>query len=220
MKAWNVVQILLAITLPSAIAIAQPRPPDSLWSRTYGGAGEDACWSVQQTSDGGYILAGNTESFGASGRNFWLLKTDANGDSVWSNTFGGNREEFCRSASQTSDGGYILAGLTYVSAWLVKTDVDGNVVWDCTYPYSSLSEFSCVRQTQEGGYIAAGWSLYYGDMDYDAFLVKTDANGAQLWLRSFGGDEDDGFNSVQQTSDGGYILVYCLTLFATYRGQL
>lgn len=95
------------------------------WLRTYGGAGNDEIRGVQQTSDGGYVLAGFTSSYGAGGRDAWLVKTDAEGRGVWSKTFGGEGDDAAYCIVQTKDGGHVLAGEG--QAWLIKTDKWGNV---------------------------------------------------------------------------------------------
>ncbi len=103
-----------ALSLVSIVFQVFGQPPDSLWSRTFGGSDWDypdgEC--VQQTSDGGYILVGSTRSYGAGNYDFWLVKTNADGDSLWSRTFGGTQSDQCHCVRQTSDGGYILAGQT------------------------------------------------------------------------------------------------------------
>ncbi len=103
------------------------------WAKTYGGTSGDFAFSVQQTSDGGYIVAGWTYSFGAGGGDIFLIKTDANGNIIWAKTYGGTYEDYAFSVQQTSDGGYIVAGGTYSfgAGWddifLIKTDANGNI---------------------------------------------------------------------------------------------
>jgi hypothetical protein len=196
-----------------------------LWNKTFGGNSSDGANSVQQTSDGGYILAAYTVSYGAGSGDAWLIKTDEDGNKLWDKTFGGSYTDFAYAVQQTSDGGYILTGMTgsYAAgsvAWLIKTDSEGNTCdfsdngncyeneskWaktfgegygDCTY---------AVQQTSDGGYILTGMTGSYGDEYGDAWLIKTDPNGNKLWDKTYGGSSADGANSVQQTSDGGYIL--------------
>jgi hypothetical protein len=86
---------------------------DSLWSRTYGGQDYDYCNSLLQTADGGFALAGVTESFGAGDHDFWMVRTDENGDSLWSRTYEGQDWDECQSLIQTADGGFALAGETW-----------------------------------------------------------------------------------------------------------
>ncbi len=185
---------------------------DSVWSRTFGGTTQEWCHSIQQTSDGGYVLAGFTESYGAGGRDFWLVKTDANGDSLWSRTFGGISYEICYSLQQTADGGYILGGSTSTFGagngdfWLVKTDANGDSLWSRTYGGSSTDIGYSVHQTTDGGYIFGGYTGSFGSGNDDFWLVKTDANGDSVWSRTFGGSEADQCHSLQQTADGGYVL--------------
>jgi len=181
------------------------------WTRTYGGVSYDRGYSVQQTSDGGYIIAGCTQSPSAGGWDFYLVKTDAGGHKRWSRNYGGSRMDIAYSVQQTSDGGYIIAGETYSfgvdgDVYLVKTDANGNTLWTRTYGGSETEYGRCVQQTSDGGYIIAGRTDAFGAGKYDAWLVKTDANGDSLWTRTYGGSETDIAHSVQQTTDGGYII--------------
>jgi predicted secreted protein len=182
------------------------------FNKTFGGSGEDRAVSVQHTSDGGYILAGITASFGAGGWDFWLIKTDANGNKVWDKTFGGSNDDEAYAVQQTSDGGYILAGRTAsfgaggYDAWLIKTDANGNKVWDKTFGGSNYDWATAVQQTSDGGYILAGYTDSFGAGGGDAWLIKTDADGNEVWDKTFGGTNTDGAYAMQQTSDGGYIL--------------
>jgi len=183
-----------------------------IWVKTYGGINDDYASSVQQTLDGGYIVAGSTTSFGAGDRDFLLIKTDANGNIIWAKTYGGTDWDRGSSVQQTSDGGYILAGLTWSfgasggDIFLVKTDANGNVQWAKTYGGSGWDQPYSVQQTSDGGYILTGETTSFGAGDRDFFLIKTDANGNVQWAKIYGGTNWDQAFSVQQTSDGGYIV--------------
>jgi len=185
---------------------------DALWTSIYGGGDFDLGRSVQQTTDGGYVIAGETASFGAGGCDFWLLKTDANGDTLWTQTYGGSDTDQSWSVQQTSDGGYIVAGYTLsfgaggYDFYLVRTDANGDSLWTRTYGGTDSDKAFYVQQTTDGGYIVTGVTRSFGAGSDDAYLVKTDANGDILWTRTYGGTEWDYAYSVQQTSDGGYIL--------------
>jgi hypothetical protein len=183
-----------------------------VWNKTFGGTGSENAYSVQQTSDGGYIMAGHTTSYGAGGYDAWLIKTDASGNMVWNKTFGGTGDDWAESVQQTKDGGYILAGVTFsygagnYDFWLIKTDANGNMVWNKTFGGTNYDRAYSVQQTSDGGYIVAGGTWSYGAGSIDAWLIKADANGNMVWNKIFGGTGGDWAESVQQTSDGGYIV--------------
>jgi hypothetical protein len=157
---------------------------DTQWTRTYGGDSADYGYSVQQTSDGGYIVAGWTASFGAGDHDVYLIKTNASGDTQWTRTYGGTSRDYANSVQQTSDGGYIVAGLTEsfgaggYDVYLIKTDASGDMRWTRTYGDTSDDEGNSVQQTSDGGYIVAGGTWFFGAWDWDVYLIKTDANGS------------------------------------------
>ena len=185
----------------------------SMWSKTYGGAGDDigTGWTVQ-TSDGGYAIEGDTSSFGAGGSDFWLIKTDADGNMQWNKTYGGALSEVSGDMCQTSDGGYAIAGGTYSfgaggeDVWLVKTDTAGNMQWNQTYGGAGIEIVYHVVQTNDGGYAMAGYTTSFGVGSWDVYLVKTDASGNMQWNKTYGGNNSDYVDDVVQTSDGGYVL--------------
>ncbi len=192
--------------------------PVTEWNKTYGGTTGDIPYSLQQTTDGGYILAGSTYS-SARKNDFWLVKTDQNGDQEWNRTFGGEAFDVAYSVKETTDGGYIIAGYTASFGagsddfWLVKTDLNGNKIWDKTFGGSGQDRARSVEQTSDGGYILVGEREFRkggipGYQDWDIYLVKTDSGGNQQWARNYDNmvPSEDAY-SVEQTSDGGYIVV-------------
>lgn len=194
------------------VASAQ-NPGDTLWTRTYGGTSGDFGHSIQQTTDGGYIVTGYLRSLGADGSDIWLLKTDANGDTLWTRKLGGGDNEHGFSVQQTADGGYIIAGNVYSfrtyrdDVILVKTDADGNSEWIRTYGGSENDYGYSVLQTVDGGYIVAGRTNSFGAGSNDFYVVKTRFNGSSQWERTFGGADSDGAWSIQHATDGGYVIV-------------
>lgn len=188
---------------------------DTLWTRTYGGSGLDYGYSVRQTADSGYIVAGRTWSFGAGDEDIYLVKTNSSGDTLWTRTYGGDATDRCYSVQQMTDGGYILTGLTYSpSSWwdddmyLIKANSTGDPLWTRTYGWFGTHEAgTSVQQTEDGGYIVAGWTdAFFDESDWDVYLIKTDSGGDIQWSHTYGGSGFDIAWSVQQTTDGGYVV--------------
>jgi hypothetical protein len=188
------------------------------WNYTFGGSNVDWGYSVQQTNDDGYIVAGYTDSYGAGGSDVWLIKTDSNGNEDWNYTFGGSSHDRGFSVQQTNDGGYIVTGYTVsydaddtgCDVWLIKTDSNGIEEWHQTFGGTGVPNkvdmgYS-VQQTNDGGYIITGDTEIYFVAKSDVWLIKTDSSGNEEWNRAFGGSASDRGRSVQQTKDAGYII--------------
>ncbi len=194
---------------------------NTVWERTYGGSEWDEGCSIQQTADGGYIVTGFTWSFGAGGCSVWLLRTNADGDTTWTRTFG---QGWCegRSVQQTRDGGCVVAAICEDSSGdafrLIKTDASGNATWtrncgDAPIYYGGMS----VQQSGDGGYVVCGTSRVGERGGNDALLVRTDSLGQVLWTKSYGGEHDDWANSVIEAPDGGLIIVGNTASYTTFR---
>jgi len=195
-------------TLAQAYLVKTDASGNKLWDKLFGGSEPDWANSVAQTSDGGYILTGGTESFGAGLRDVYLIKTDADGNETWSKTFGGAGYDEGYSVCETSDGGYIIAGfINSFDIYLIKTEASGNEVWSKTFGGADVEVAYSVQETSDGGYIITGFTGSYGAGVDDVYLIKTDANGSEVWSKTFGGSNDDIGYSVQQASDGRYIVV-------------
>jgi hypothetical protein len=207
------------------------------WNKTIGGSSFDELTAVQQTSDGGYILGGfsNSKISGEKtqatrgGYDYWIVKLDSSGSIEWDKTIGGNSDDELNSLQQTSDGGYILGGYsasdvsgekTQISRgggydyWIVKVDNLGNIEWDKTIGGNGYDNLHSLQQTNDGGFILGGTStsgisgektqISRGIEDY--WIVKVDNLGNIQWDKTIGGNSDDELYSLQQTRDGGYIL--------------
>jgi len=181
------------------------------WQKTYGIEMYDNAYSVQQTTDGGYIVAGYSqtpadEAFG------WVMKLDSTGAATWQKTYEGASWDFFRAIRQTQDGGYIVAGYTYSfgagdnDAWVLKLNSSGDVAWQKAYGGAGGDSVYDIRQTTDEGYIVAGYTLSFGAGDADAWVLKLNSAGAVTWQKTYGGAGGDYANSIQQTSEGGYIV--------------
>src|SRR6478609_1135230 len=284
--------IFLATTLP-ALAGTVPVPE---WDKTFGGPKEENLASIKQTTDGGFILGGTSDSgsgehksaAAAGNSDFWLVKTDAGGNRLWDKTYGGTEQERFHTVQQTTDGGFILGGssqsgisetksqpnLGSYDFWIVKTDAQGNKLWDKTFGGGGLDLLHSLTQTPDGGYVISGvsfsalkdaavsgqpaqyliikldasgekiWTKTVTNIDADAgepfvlrltpdngfilagslnnvdlgnvavaskgasdfHLIKLNAGGNQEWEKVYGGKDDEFLSSLQLTADGGYVL--------------
>ena len=201
---------VIALTFTAQTAHAQ-QPPDTVWTKTYGGYDTDVGYSVQLTNDGGYILTGRTRSFSANVYDVYLIKTDNNGDTIWTRTYDKRDWDDGRSVQQTADGGYIITGWTLDigqsgDVLLIRTDSSGDTLWTKVYGNNEDDRGDCVQITSDGGYIICGFTVSYGSGLQNILLLKTDSLGNVTWFRTFGGNGVNNGYYVEQTTDGGYII--------------
>jgi len=182
----------------------------TLFTKTFGGNLWDYGNSVQQTIDGGYIITGEISSSENGSSDIWLIKTDSEGQEEWNQTFDGSYRDYGKSVQQTVDGGYIITGSTgsdyYYDVWLIKTDSKGAEEWNQTFGGDNKDYGNSVQQTADGGYIITGEISSSGNGSSDVLLIKTDQQGQEEWIQTFGGSDYDTGNSIEQTYDGGYII--------------
>ncbi len=189
------------------------------WTKTIGGESRDIGRSIIQTSDGGYAIAGFTESFGAGETDVYVVKLDANGNLQWTKTIGGENREAGQSLIQTSDGGYAIAGFTRSfgagdwDVYVVKLDAKGNLQWTKTIGGENEDFGRSLIQTSDGGYAIAGETKSLGAGETDVYVVKLDANGNLQWTKTIGGPKRDEGYSLIQTADGGYAIAGTTTSF-------
>ncbi len=180
------------------------------FSAEYGGAyNEDGRW-MEQLPDSGYIMTGGTSTYSNGQMDIWLVRADKYGNTMWTKSIGSTVFDFANMIRLTSDGGFIIAGLTNQTGsndgWLIKTDGLGNVQWSTLVGDSGLQEFEAVIPTQDGGYATLGVNNTTGTQYYDMFLVKFNSTGVVQWQKNIGGASYEIGNAIQQTADGGFIL--------------
>jgi hypothetical protein len=197
------------------------------WDKTYWGSGHDEITAIQQTMDGGYIVAGYTASFGVGNTDIWILKLNVSGDIAWQKTYGTSRNgEIAHSIQQTTDGGYIVAGrIGYIvetppgypkaitlDILVLKLDSNGNIIWQKTYGSEGDESNAFIQVTSDGGYIVLCTATSFGAGNRDLWVIKLDSRGDVTWQKAYGGSGDEGTgvdnfkHSIQETSDGGYII--------------
>ena len=193
------------------------------WQKTYGGGNWDIAFATEQTSDGGYIVTGSTESFGAGDYDVWVLKLNSQGDIVWQKTYGGPRGDYPGGIEQTKDGGYIVAGTTSsfgegsYDLWILKLDQNGTVVWDKTYggkdEEGEYFRHIPIKQTSDGGFIVAGSTKSFGAGDDDFWVLKLNAEGSIEWQKTYGTSSEEYPTSIREMPHGGYRLTGATDFF-------
>ncbi len=197
--------------LQDMLLVKTNRDGDTLWCKTIGlSAGDEEGATVQQTTDGGFIITGTTGSTGAGGDDFILIKTDGNGSLQWSKTYGGVNLEYCSGGRQCFDGGYVLAGHTTsygagaADIYVVRTDAVGDTLWTRTIGNNTTDNAFGIIQTVDSGFVITGSVLNNGSTDLAA--VKLNSYGALVWAKAIGGTNEEIGYSLIQTADSGYCI--------------
>jgi hypothetical protein len=201
-----------------------------VWQKCLGGSGWDEAWDAYQTDDGGYIMAGysNSNDGDVSGNHgahdYWVVRLDSLLQIVWQRSFGGSNSDYAHTVSPTADGGFIVAGYSQsddgdvvdgtigLDVWVLKLNFDGKIEWQRTYGGNGTDRANEIHQTRDGGFIFIGYTTSNnGDItghhgSNDIWVVKLSPNGALEWQRAMGGSGPDYGFSIQQTLDEGYVL--------------
>jgi len=190
---------------------------DSMWARVYGDttSGQytnDVGHRIEPTADGGYILIGSTESYGAGLHDIYLIKVDAIGDTLWTRTYGTSMYETGKAVLQTYDGGFVVAGTTYETGfsqqiWILRIDAYGDTMWTDLYGGTGSENVTDIVQTLDHGFVFVGSTTSYGAGNDDLYLVKIDSLGAIDWSKTYGYQYPDWGNGLAQTVDSGYIII-------------
>ena len=186
---------------------------NTVWTKAYGGTSAEGAQSLQETSDGGFILSGYTFSYGAGNADVYLIKTDSDGHVEWSYAFGGPGWEYGTSVATAGDGGYIVAGYTTSfgaggkDAFLLKVDSEGHTEWVRTFGGEGNDVGRSVVEAVGGGYLVAGYTDSYGEGESDIYVVKTDYDGNEEWSKTYGGEGPEmGWNVIRSIEDGYAII--------------
>jgi hypothetical protein len=183
-----------------------------LWTKTYGGTGDDQGKDIIPTSDGNYMITGNTNYSGGLNYDALLLKIDSSGAILWTRNYGGTHFESSHSVKQCLDGGYIFAGQTLSygkgagDVWVVKTNSIGDTLWTKTYGDTAADEASCILVNSDGTYVLVGETSSYGAGNIDVYFLKIGSTGNMIWNKTYGGTGKDLSHMIQHTADGGYVI--------------
>jgi len=182
------------------------------WDKVFGGENHDLGSFVLFTNDKGCIVTGSTETFSRGLADLWLIKVDEEGNEQWNETYGGEKWEEGKGIELLDDNSYAVIGKTNsigagkTDLWIIKVDEEGNEQWNETYGGDKWEEGNSIKKTDDGGFILAGDTMSYSVGDYDAWLIKINENGEEIWNKSYGGIDTDAGRSVELTEDGGYII--------------
>jgi len=177
------------------------------WSRFYDFRDRDTGMAVQQTADGGFIVTGSITTDGVEWNDILLLKTDAAGNEEWHREFGGDWLDYGNAVQQCMDGGYVIAGMKdNEDLWLIRTDATGTEIWNQVFGGNGEEKAAEVRQLPDGGFIVIGTTDSHGAGWDDAWLIRTDTGGNELWSRTYGGEGSETGEAIDLTVDGGFII--------------
>jgi predicted secreted protein len=209
----------LVVTISAAPAVAQV-----VFERTYGGAQEDKAFTVLQLSDNGYIVGGQTRSFGAGSTDLWLVRTDANGDTIWTRCFGGAQDDSGTAVAIAPDGFLFMGQTASFGAggsdiWLIKTNAAGDTQWTRCYGGPGPERYGSLIRLQNGEIVLCGATASSGAGGMDVWVVKTDASGNQLWAKTYGGAGDDVGLGITPTSDSGFVVCGYTTSYGAGNGD-
>jgi hypothetical protein len=197
-----------------------------LFQKTLGGLSSDGARSIRRTSDGGYVIVGETYSFGAGNGDVFVIKLDSSGNLSWAKTIGGGNYDYGYSIQQTSDGGYVITGYTSSfgagngDVFVIKLDSSGNLSWAKTIGGGNYDFGVEIQQTLDLGYIITGGTSSFGAGGSDVFVIKLDSSGNFSWAKTIGGSGSDFSNSIQRTSDGGYVITGYTSSFGERNGDV
>ncbi|MEI6816886.1 MAG: T9SS type A sorting domain-containing protein [Bacteroidota bacterium] len=201
--------------------------PQTAFQKVFGGGNADICNDAIQTSDNGFVMVGQTNSFGAGAGDVYVVKCDSTGSILWTKTYGGSQDESGASIQQTNDHGFIITGYTFSfgnggeDVYLIRTDSVGDTLWTAAFGGPNhYDEGTCIQQTNDGGFIFTGTTYSFGQGISDVYLVKMDFAGNITWVKTFGDTLLDEGHYVQQTSDGGYIIIGNTSSFRPYNTDI
>lgn len=183
-----------------------------LWTRTFGGTGDDAAVGICRSNDGGFIIAGGTNSFGNGETDVYVIKTDKDGELIWDRTYGGANYDYAFSICAVN-GGYVLAGYSSSFSknpdsdlYLIKINENGEKIWEKIFGGASWEAGYSVIALKSGGFAAAGYTDSYGQGQTDMYIIRTDADGNCVWAKTFGGIREDKASSLIQASDNNLVI--------------
>ncbi len=184
-----------------------------IWSKAIGGKEEDDAYAITLTADGGFVVAGGTESYGAGRSDFYMLKFDGDGKFLWDKVYGEENEDVIHAITATPEGGFVVAGKTssfgskHSDIDIIKYDKKGNQVWHRIYGFKSKEWANAITRIPGGGYLIAGTTKSFGFGKFDFYLLELDSEGHSVWANVYGGENKEVAHAVTRTTDGKVLVV-------------
>ncbi len=185
---------------------------EEIWSRTYGGSEDEMAGAFERTNDGGFILVGTTRSFGSEKRDVYVVRTNSHGDRIWDRRHGSEAHDVAYGVKETTDGGYVVVGATEGTdsgtwdVYLIRMDENGDTLWHRTWGDGGYEVGYSVIEAADLGFFVSGYRDPFGPDKWDVFLLRTDEDGRILWSTTYGGPGNDRADALQQTEDGGLVI--------------
>ncbi len=206
----------IALILPLILFAAAPKKGELniAWEKPFGGDENDIALDVTTTKDGGYVVVGESRSFGEGKTDVVAIKLSKDGDIVWQKDFGGKQRDEPRAVAESGDGSLFIAGVTKsftergdANFYVIKTDAKGNQLWQKLYGGESKDEAYALLALKDGGVLVAGSTKSFGSGSYDGYVLRLDANGKVLWDKTYGGKRAEHIYDIAASGDGGFFLV-------------
>jgi hypothetical protein len=201
-------KILLILALNLGVFVSNSQ---IIFEKTFGGSAGEKGVSALEKSEGGYIIAGQTDSLNSGGAGIIVLSTNENGTMLWSKSYSSTNNDFVTSIKACDNGGYIITGYSSTinndyDAFLLRIDASGNKLWSKSYGGPADDKSMSVVQNSNMEFIMAGSTTSYGAGSSDVYIVATDSTGNLLWSKTYGGSNDDAANSIELSSDNNYFI--------------
>ncbi len=212
MKSANIMPRLVLVLFFTVYALSSTAAHAVNWARSYGGAENDECQSLLPTPDGGFLTVGFTESFGAGGKDAWVLKLDSSGNVMWQKAYGGAQDEIASAVQQTPGGDYIVGALTGSfgagdsDIWVFKIDTSGDILWQKSYGGSGEDVLNVLLHTSDGGCLAAGYTASFGVMNEAYWILRLNSTGDVLWQKTYDAGGQQNVATMNAIPDEGWLV--------------
>jgi uncharacterized delta-60 repeat protein len=183
------------------------------WAKVLGGERDDIANSIALTADGGFVIAGVTQSYGYQSKDYYIVRFDKHAKQRWTKVYGEESEDIAKGVVATKDGGCVVTGSTksYGSkrndVMVIKVASNGKLIWQRLFGYKEKEWMNAITKTEDGGFMMAGLTDSFGHGEFDFYVMQLDRDGHSIWSPVYGGEDDDIAHALTRTTDGDYVVV-------------